>query len=467
MEQMLQDPTHSLAPRHLEVIKAVALEPTEINESWLQELGRLTEVGSTEIVNNTLTLGEREEVIAARQGFAGMMGFVHPDHKLHRSYSAVDTSVPCGLKPIRFLDSMSALTALSGSAAGAIQMAQDAHILLRHSAKKLRLRHSTMQHLTTVLDWQGDVAEFVLEKPKALMIGHKKLLVLGRLAARYGNAEEHKDICHTRLYTLLSKGLECHLAGLIIRGKNYSFGQFAGNRNTSSSEWRTFLYQELADSAVAEVVGYDVLRAYFRRGRPTAATLKKYPHLAFLQYGRRVEKIEPKEAPQCIRGDEAWLKHTSIPAPTSPQGKKGWITKINNYIAVGSKSIARRRPDTPLYEEVVNARIMFFRLLGWTSLSTEVGKAYEAFATKYHYLVPPDRMVALLNLFTDHGVEVNDTILTSLLYASKQPLERSEQRIEQIVAQGLNVAALLQRRPTVLCVSTAMMERMIPANLKA
>lgn len=439
---------------HADLLHAIVLDPAQIDDAWLQELDQDMEAGSGDINPIYRTHRQNDAVRAARHRFEQKLGLDNPKHPLHAPYAVVTSHRPSGLRPSQMYGVLLELSAIADKTSAAISMVQRKPYMLSSQGKSLRLRHAYMKRLGQKLGWNGNVQELAQENPEVLLASEKKVAAIGWIAARHARPGQ-RDIGSADIARLLrNANVESHLITLASQDKKqYVFGKthIPQRRGDSTAikvrVLQEGLYTRLKSASVVKRIGSDVLKAYFKYRPLSADDQRSYPYLqAFIPQWRRAAIEEKNNAKIFITGEEAWLSEMAIPPPEHPILRKGWLTNINRRIAKGSRSIASLRVGHPVFEEIVQERLAFFKLLGWTHEDSPLLPCLDRFTdNRGECLVSPQKVVDILNLLSAYGVDPIEPILEarfSLLAHSPLSLK---QRFDVIIEEGCTVNDILGR----------------------
>jgi hypothetical protein len=130
--------------------------------------------------------------------------------------------------------------------------------------------------------------------------------------------------------------------------------------------------------------------------------------------------------------------------PKKPHDKKRWLEELNTCIAQGSESLFHRNAED--YERVLNERIKFFRMLGWTDPRTDIGRAFEVFSVTHPQLASPQNTVDTLNILGWYEVRPLVPIITKRFMIVLSTAEKIQQRAGAILDSGFGVNEALQQR---------------------
>lgn len=229
---------------------------------------------------------------AIRQRFEEKFGFLDPNHCLHGAYQKARKRERLPLAPGNVVNVMLNLLEIAGSVEGAIDLAQTGHNLLSGTGRKYPGAFRHISYLAGVLGWRGDPLLIVREVPSLFEASMARRSFLARLALTHGRPPLQGLNTAGIRQVFVNPRLEEHIMALILRREHYAFGQVIrsyrrANEHGMRAPWtnkqeREWLYDQLRHRRNVELIGPEILRAYFRYKRPSEQAIERFPHLQTL-----------------------------------------------------------------------------------------------------------------------------------------------------------------------------------------
>lgn len=387
-----------------ELIEAITLDTDKINDPWMERLDRLLELGKPRETHvGLVTVREIRQKRQARAHAEHELGVNNPAHSIHGVYAKLRLrpSTKGLIVPSTLITAVRALSNIAGNVTEAIKLFEQAPVLATYHGNAIQSRRTYGRRVASALGWQGDVDELIREFPEALIFGHiNKTRVVAHMAARYGAAED-RTLPQRAAFYLLKRPAEPQINAIIRRGKRrYTLGRNDCTVARTVRGHQEFLYEALEDPSIARRVGHQILWAYFRLKPPTEKDQRAFPHVRPLIESIRHISMRNEAAPRIITGKEDWAQ-TLIPRGRLDQ--KNWLDAINRSVIEGSLPFEDRDPADPDYEYMRDARLRFFRLMGWTISRHPLAGALKKFKRQEPELVAPRNAVAIMNLLVSYG----------------------------------------------------------------
>lgn len=428
----------------LELLQAATPYPERISHLWLHALDECIEIGSRHLSGRgEETLSERNLILQKRWQYEVMLGLRALRRPRHGSHSE-ERHPRLGVLPDRSFAALRELTVILGTPHAAIAAARRKRELLGASPERMNFNLRFGQRLLNVLGWEGDARDIMQEEPQLLGWSTERLALLGRLAASQKDSRTRSLKPSIVGYRLLYRP-EIHLL-TYIQSEQYVFGRNLP-KGEDATDVDTLLANRLADPAVREAVGPRVLKAYFRVRPPSLTQQAKDKDLRTLTPIRKrmAKEVADEDIPIKVTGKEAWLAHTAMPSDTYK--RKKWLRRVNRHIALADDRPANAKSGN--YRKIQDRRRSFFRLLGWAQSSHEFYEAWSAFADWRPSLVPPRKVVDIMNVL-DAYVERVEEIIPRIfsIFAIHTPQELKVKL--DLISQGASTQEVLTVAPTIL-----------------
>lgn len=294
---------HIKPVQHKALLQAITLSPDEVTDEWMADLDRLI------AKDNELRSGNRQrldkpQLWDVRQRFAEKLGLLDPDHCLHQPYRQALRSNPDLPASGNIMNIMVTLSQIGGSVDEAIAIAQAGHNMLGGAGTKYRLAALHIGRLIDITGWKGDTLTIIKEAPELFRASMAKRSLFARLVITYGRWPQRGYNLAAIRKVFANPRPEEHLMALLLRGQYYTFGQILRRYRHADAKgmrppWnaaqeRRWIYGQLSNPRNVELVGPQLLRAFFRYQKPGEYALRSFPHL---QHLRCEDNAGPTEDP--------------------------------------------------------------------------------------------------------------------------------------------------------------------------
>lgn len=321
-------------------------------------------------------------------------------------------------------------------------------ILLGTKHTVLRERFNYGQRIAARGGWNGDVRQLVIEKPELLTYGVGKISAFARFAVNHAS-EGDADMPNARLARLIHpRSVESHILASLNRD-DYTLGlEPAGRDNIYQSDsvprLREKIYASLENPDNVARLGVPVLREYFRYRPLSPEQAKAYPYLK--QYLPPKQQASLKRSHtktvEYLHGNETWLPKKDT-EETPEKSRADWLHRLNLTATQGNKNISGKTSGEDR-ARVIDMREKFFSLLGWSHESHPLHREFKAFQQDKPSLVPPENVVKVMQVLTDHGVRNPPAVLSKYFKLVAHGSEGVNEKLQLIEEMGLEVNAVLE-----------------------